>query len=259
MTQKNLFQSVKSFVNSKGSGNEFTTKEFHLAMSGIESLTRFKVSNNNPFYRSNQYRTYLKRVGFVSNIERGRWKVVSSVPDWFDSGTANFILGYLYKQTVYNGLTREQTKEKIRLHVSCIENNKTAPSIKQEVKSAPQPSGYCAADLARELVGDGDKENNLWFVTCGPFICVNSDGECDSELLEGFDPEKDTHTYGPFTSYENACKKYDSIDLDFREGIGQVFIEDRAYGQIKEKFLEKVVIVDYSYNEHDSSKYFYKK
>jgi len=115
-----------------------------------------------------------------------------------------------------------------------------------------------AKDLAREIVGDG-KSNNLWFVTSGPYMLERTDHyESDYVLLDGYS-ESDSECFGPFFSYEDACKKYDDIDLDPHSGVGQVFIEDRLIGTVKEKFLEKIITVDYSYNEHDDSGFYKRK
>jgi hypothetical protein len=113
--------------------------------------------------------------------------------------------------------------------------------------------------LAREMVGDGQIPN-LWFVTYGPYIAVH-DGDIsyDFELIEGYDENKDTYTYGPFASYKDALKHYDEIELSFDYGIGQAFIEDRECGTITEKWLHKRVRIDYVQDEYDNSKRFYEK
>ena len=115
-----------------------------------------------------------------------------------------------------------------------------------------------AKDLAREIVGDG-KLNNIWFVTSGAYMLERTD-HYDSEyvLLDGY-TDSDSECFGPFFSYEAACAKYDDIDLDPHSGIGQVFIEDRLIGIVKEKFVEKIIIVDYSFNEHDDSGFYKRK
>ena len=115
-----------------------------------------------------------------------------------------------------------------------------------------------AKDLAREIVGDG-KLNNIWFVTSGAYMLERTD-HYDSEyvLLDGY-TDSDSECFGPFFSYEAACAKYDDIDLDPHSGIGQVFIEDRLIGTVKEKFVEKIIIVDYSFNEHDDSGFYKRK
>jgi hypothetical protein len=115
MQTTNHFQSVKKFINARV-GSTFTTKEFHDAMLGIESNTRWKF-HNNKFYRSNTYRTYLKRLGYLKNPKRGEWQVVKSIPSWLNLGHVNFILftTYAYKSGLnivdsYWGVTRQQLR-----------------------------------------------------------------------------------------------------------------------------------------------------
>jgi hypothetical protein len=113
-------------------------------------------------------------------------------------------------------------------------------------------------DIAREIVGDG-KSNNVWFVTSGPYMLERADHyESDFVLMDGYN-ESDSECFGPYFSYEDACAKYDDIELDHYDGIGQVFIEDRLIGVVKEKFIEKTMVVDYSYNEHDDSGFYKRK
>jgi preprotein translocase subunit YajC len=480
MSNKNLFQAVKEFINSKEPGKTFTTKEFHDAMRGIESKTFWKAASKNEFYRSNVYRGYLRRLGFVEIFTRGTWRIIAPIPSWVDSGTANFVFDYMYnykagqKPTHYHDLTLQETKQKIADHIKKFEKTKQENSMKNtlhefkegdrvkilsnicgsvnkvgevgiitnvttrslkvfvpgngddsnwssptEIELTDEPlsntqiadhikkfektkqessmkyhefkvgdrvkilSNLCgsvnkvgevgiitevdgplskvfvqgngddinwssrteieltdeplsntqivettqkeyiyavvtnsgiyvfkaedeakklvrenaakhsklskiykvefggapfgfdlrdfqffggkeidmAKELARELVGDGRHGRvvkNLWFVTEGPYHMVNKDGDNDYELLDGYSDE-DTHTYGPFLSYEDACEKYDEIDLDACGGIGQVIIEDRECGQVKEKFLVKKIVIDYDYDENDDSRIFYGK
>lgn len=396
MSNKNLFQSVKEFINSKEPGKTFTTKEFHDAMRGIESKTFWKAASKNEFYRSNVYRGYLKRLGFVEMFIRGTWRIIAPIPSWVDSGTANFVLGYMntytfksgyQRPTHYHDLTLQETKQKIADHIKKFEKTKQENSMKyhefkvgnrvkilenlggsinkvgevgvitevakyslkvsvlgndddanwhgrHEVELTDEPLSNTqivettqkeyiyavvtnsvinvfkeedeakklvrenaakhgklskiykvefdgapfgfdlhdfqffggkeidmAKELARYLVGagrHGNIENNLWFVTEGPYHMVNKDGDSDYELLDGYSDE-DTRTYGPFLSYEDACEKYDELDLDAYSGIGQVCIEDRQCGQVKEKFLVKKIVIEYDYDENDDSRIFYKK
>lgn len=112
--------------------------------------------------------------------------------------------------------------------------------------------------LAREIIGDG-QEPNMFFVTSGPYYMeVDESGDGDYILLDGYS-HNDTDTK-VFDTLEEAEYYYDQVDLDIYEGIGQVMIEDRKTGVIKEKTLEKVVRVEYSFREHDDTKLFgYKK
>lgn len=116
-----------------------------------------------------------------------------------------------------------------------------------------------AKKLARELVGDG-QDPNMFFVTSGPYYYeVDEFGDIESSsLLDGYN-HNDTETK-VFDTLEEAEEYYDTVDLDVYEGIGQVMIEDRKTGVIKEKGLQKIVKIEYSFTESDDTKRFgYKK
>jgi hypothetical protein len=282
-TKPNLFQSVKSFINSKNVGDTFTTKEFHAAMNGIEQPTWWKKYNKQLFYRSNTYRTYLRHLGFVKNPERGLWKVICHIPAWLDSGHVNSALGYMYtagrdentisyshpqgswsiKHLDYKGMTRDEIVTKIREYVLLfgILNTPKVEATKVEEKDALAEyriaTAKLAKDLASEIIGDG-KSPNVWFVTQSPYYMKYKDGYGESFLLDGFDPAEYTEMFGPFFSYKAACDQYDEIELEAYDGVGTVTIEDRVIGVVKEKFLEERITVDYSYNEVDDSKFYNK-
>ena len=281
--KSNLFQSVKSFINSKNVGETFTTKEFHAAMNGIEQPTWWKKYNKQLFYRSNTYRTYLRHLGFVKNPERGLWKVICHIPAWLDSGHVNSALGYMYtagrdentisyshpqgswsiKHLDYKGMTRDEIVTKIREYVLLfgILNTPKVEATKVEEKDALAEyriaTAKLAKDLASEIIGDG-KSPNVWFVTQSPYYMKYKDGYGESFLLDGFDPAEYTEMFGPFFSYKAACDQYDEIELEAYDGVGTVTIEDRVIGVVKEKFLEERITVDYSYNEVDDSKFYNK-
>jgi hypothetical protein len=282
--KSNLFQSVKSFINSKNIGDTFTTKEFHAAMDGIEQPTWWKKYNKQLFYRSNTYRTYLRHLGFVQNPERGLWKVICHIPAWLDSGHVNSALGYMYtagrdentisyshpqgswsiKHLDYKGMTRDEIVTKIREYVLLfgILNTPKVEATKVEEKDAlaeyKNATAKLAKDLASEIIGDG-KSPNVWFVTQSPYYMKYKDGYGESFLLDGFDASEYSVMFGPFFSYKDACAKYDEIELEAYDGVGTVMIEDRKIGTVKEKFLEERITVDYSYNEIDDSKFYNNK
>ena len=281
--KSNLFQSVKSFINSKNLGDTFTTKEFHAAMDGIEQPTWWKKYNKQLFYRSNTYRTYLRHLGFVQNPERGLWKVICHIPAWLDSGHVNSALGYMYtagrdentisyshpqgswsiKHLDYKGMTRDEIVTKIREYVLLfgVLNTPKVEATKVEEKDAlaeyKNATAKLAKDLASEIIGDG-KSPNVWFVTQSPYYMKYKDGYGESFLLDGFDPADYSVMFGPFFSYKAACDQYDEIELEAYDGVGTVTIEDRVIGVVKEKFLEERITVDYSYNEVDDSKFYNK-
>ena len=283
-TKPNLFQSVKSFINSKNVGDTFTTKEFHAAMDGIEQLTWWKKYNKQLFYRSNTYRTYLRHLGFVKNPERGLWKVICHIPAWLDSGHVNSALGYMYtagrdentisyshpqgswsiKHLDYKGMTRDEIVTKIREYVLLFGflNTPKVEATKVEETDAlaeyKNATAKLAKDLASEIIGDG-KSPNVWFVTQSPYYMKYKDGYGESFLLDGFDASDYSVMFGPFFTYKDACAQYDEIELEAYDGVGTVTIEDRKIGTVKEKFLEERITVDYSYNEIDDSKFYNNK
>ena len=115
-------------------------------------------------------------------------------------------------------------------------------------------------EMARETVGDGGTPNK-WFVTYGPHVRVLNEDDSfvgDYELIEGYDENEDVFTYGPFDTYEEAVECYDEQELYPGIGIGQVMIEDRQCGVVREKWLTKRMVVEYEEEELDDSKLFYK-
>jgi len=283
----NLFQSVKSFINSKNVGDTFTTKEFHAAMEGIEQLTWWKKYSGGKHYRQDQYKGYLKRLGFLENTKRGMWRVLCHIPAWLDSGHVNSALGYMYTveritwtldmetkketntpnadwkiiYTPYKGMTKDEIVTKIENYVLEFGIVKTVEAPKVEVDHLAEyktTTAKLAKDLASEIIGDG-KSPNVWFVTQSPYFMKYKDGYGESFLLDGFDASEYSVMFGPFFSYKDACAQYDEIELEAYDGVGTVTIEDRVIGVVKEKFLEERITVDYSYNEIDESKFYNNK
>lgn len=270
-SKPNLFQSVKSFVNSKKVGDTFTTKEFHAAMEGIEFITGWKKWSAGKTYRQDQYKGYLRRLGFLQNTKRGEWRVLCNIPAWLDSGHVNSALGYMYsgesvdgkwqiKYTPYKDMTKEEIVAKINdyiYHNGITTVLEEAPKVEVDrLKEYEDKQKQLILDLARDIVGDGKSPNVLFVTTSAQFLRCK-DGECEYFTLDGFTSE-DRETYGPFYSYVDACNKYDELELDPYEGIGSVVIEDRKIGTVKEKFLEERITVDFTYGEHDDSKFLYK-
>lgn len=271
-SKPNLFQSVKSFINSKKVGETFTTKEFHAAMEGLEFITGWKKWSAGKTYRQDQYKGYLRRLGFLQNTKRGEWKVLCHIPAWLDSGHVNSALGYMYSGESVDGkwqikyiLYKDMTKEEIVAKINdCIYHNgivKMVEAPKVEVDHLAEyktATTKLAKDLAMNIIGDG-KSPNVWFVTQSPYFMKYKDGYGESFLLDGFDASEYSVMFGPFFSYKDACAQYDEIDLEPYDGVGTVTIEDRKIGVVKEKFLEERITVDYAYNEVDDSKFYNNK
>jgi hypothetical protein len=106
MKEKNLFKAIKTFINNTPVGETFTTKQLIAEVGENETLTWWKDVNSNPFYRTHTYKAYLRRAGFLSNIKYGVWKVEKHIPESYNLGTIEFLIGY--KGKTYNGMTREE-------------------------------------------------------------------------------------------------------------------------------------------------------
>jgi hypothetical protein len=113
MKKKNLFQAVKTFINDTPKGETFTTKELIASVGNQEEPSSWKKWNNNPYYRTHTYKSYLKRTGFLSNPKYGVWEVKNHIPDFVNLGTIEFLIGYKNYRNKYNGLTEQQIKNSI--------------------------------------------------------------------------------------------------------------------------------------------------
>ena len=95
-SEVSLFSRVVAYLNSKweSGDTEFTTKDYINKVGSYEASTWWKSRNNNRYYRTYTYRTYLKRLGYLQNKSRGKWKVIHKIPEYVNSGFVNFVLGY---------------------------------------------------------------------------------------------------------------------------------------------------------------------
>ena len=108
--KKNLFQAVKTYINDVEVGETFTTKHLINMVGNHEVSTWWKSVNNNPYYRTHTYKSYLRKTGFLSNPKRGVWKVEKHIPEFVTLGTIEFLIGY---KKIYNGLTKLEIEDKI--------------------------------------------------------------------------------------------------------------------------------------------------
>jgi len=120
----------------------------------------------------------------------------------------------------------------------------------QVVAKCTTPDGQMSAKKkARTMVGDG-KSPNKFFVTMGPYVGVEApDGYgIEPKLIDGF-TDDGVETFGPFSNYDDALEFYNGVELDVDFGVGQVFIEDRKVGTIREKFLKEKIAITYVEDE----------
>lgn len=89
-----LFNHSCMFINTIPVGKTFTSAEYISAIGHKENVTSWKRRSNNRHYNCHQYKGYLKKAGFISNVKRGTWKVDRHIPEWFDHGHLSILLGY---------------------------------------------------------------------------------------------------------------------------------------------------------------------
>ena len=145
--------------------------------------------------------------------------------------------------------------EEIEWHIGGRSFVITDEAANQIQKALSQLKDDSPENLAVEMVGDG-KDPNKFFVTVSPCFMVESDevGEVYPEYLDGYS-EKDKQTF-MFDTFEEANECYNLQDLNHYEGVCSVTMEDRKTGTIKDKYLLKVISIDYSEVEQDDSKTF---
>lgn len=91
---KSLFNKACQFINSVPVGSSFTSKEYIAAIGKYENVTRWKNVSGNKHYNCHQYKGYLRRAGFISQVSHGVWMVERHIPEWFDHGHLSIVLSY---------------------------------------------------------------------------------------------------------------------------------------------------------------------
>jgi hypothetical protein len=231
---KNLFQAVKTYINGVEVGETFTTKHL-IDMVGDHEVSSFwKQSNQNPYYRTHTYKSYLRRTGFISNPKRGEWKVERHIPDFVNLGTIEFLIGFKYK-SIYNGMTRSATIEKI--------NNLQYKSPLLE--DFPTKPGFVEKRLS--LQEEHEKQMNEIFdgETTQQFLAeIGMEGQMLSQLIMTQPIEEIRYLV---EERENLDKirilseikedKIMKVEFDFVEGIGRIkkYLENSL--QQEEEFL----------------------
>lgn len=95
-TTISLFERFKQFINSLPVGSTYTTDQLYNAVGQYESTSRWKQWNRQRMYRTSTYQTYLRRLGALQNVKRAEWRILSHVPEWFNTKHMNIHLGYTY-------------------------------------------------------------------------------------------------------------------------------------------------------------------
>jgi len=112
MKEQTLFSHLKEYINDNwnwGSTGIFTTKHMRERIGKYENLTWFKKSNKNPNYTLHLYLGQLRQLGCITRVERGRYKINASIPEWFGSYHFDGLKGRLNAPSnfYWNGLPTE--------------------------------------------------------------------------------------------------------------------------------------------------------
>ena len=104
--QGTLYAAVINFINSHNIGDVYTSVEFKAALEDITRRHRQHLKHNGQWYRCRTYQTYLRGLGFITNVRRGVWRINYHVPDWMSLYALETLRGY--KDGYWNG--REYVK-----------------------------------------------------------------------------------------------------------------------------------------------------
>lgn len=74
-----LFQYFKGYLQDQVLNEQFLVKDLIQAVGEHEYTTHWKARND-PYYRTRQYLSYMRRCGYVENVKYGIWKVVQPIP-----------------------------------------------------------------------------------------------------------------------------------------------------------------------------------
>ena len=87
MEKKTLFSHYKRMINTMWDEGfrKYTANELNTFVGRHENITRWKRSNNNPYYSTRCYQTQLKHLGCITPIKRGLWQINGPIPEWFGS------------------------------------------------------------------------------------------------------------------------------------------------------------------------------
>jgi hypothetical protein len=229
MNSITLFQRFKNFVNSKPIGTVYTTDELYRTVGQWESSTWWKRFNKQRMYRTSTYQTYLKRLGALEHVKRGKWKVIAHIPDWFYSKHMNYLLGY--NQHTYSADWRlDQGCPKDLVNAICVPVHERHNPFKQQ----NQDSISTQFDLELELVKLYDR----------------CDESSKQELLEKFPNLADASKYAKEDIYEFGS----SYTVTKDKFCGPLLINDSIFPALSKKALivscayEPVIVKERGYN-----------
>jgi hypothetical protein len=131
--QSSLFNEVVTFINGLEVGDTYYVKDLIFFAGPKENVTRWKLFNKNPNYRIRSYQSMMRGL-FVEKVKYGEWRVISKVPDWFDSGHLNIARNYKDSK---DGMNRNLILEKLGKPVYKKEPITVDDNSKEDSKDEP--------------------------------------------------------------------------------------------------------------------------
>lgn len=219
-TNTTLFARYKSMINIMWEVGRlgYTANELNTIVGQYEKPTRWKRSNNNPYYSTRTYQTMLKQLGCITPVKRGVWQINGPIPEWFGSFhigalTSDHTRKELEKSSFYwqslpakhkvnpwiSGVDAEEeeaitTTNNITSNtMATTEKAKTTVTIVGEQQKTAQPKRIefkkCLAAGSPELVDSSADPSNYKHIE---LICRNysGEGEGDDIMFAYDDPNR---------------------------------------------------------------------
>jgi len=249
MKKKNLFQAVKTFINDTPKGETFTTKELIASVGNQEEPSSWKKWNNNPYYRTHTYKSYLKRTGFLSNPKYGVWEVKNHIPDFVNLGTIEYLIGYKNWKIKLNGLTKQQIKDKIvefnkLFRCTCSEGNRCIVCFIPDGETTQQFLGSIGMEdqMLRQLIMSQPIDEIKYLIEEREDLeKVRILDEIKKEKVMKFDLEKGKQ--GLVKYFEREFERFEMYSLETIkecDDMDEVASEVRAFNAFKEVQLKLI-------------------
>ena len=93
--KKSLFNRTVKFINKIPLTGTYTSEQIYEDVIGVEPMKWWKEWTRNERHRVRVYQTYLKRTGYLEQVEKNIWKVIKQIPDSVTLHDINIALGYV--------------------------------------------------------------------------------------------------------------------------------------------------------------------
>jgi hypothetical protein len=191
----------------------------------------------------------LKRTGFLSNPKYGVWEVKNHIPDFINLGTIEFLVGYKTYSNKYNGLTKQQIKDKIvgfnaLFRCVCEEGNRCIVCFIPDGETTQQFLGSIGMEeqMLRQLIMSQPIDEIKYLIEEREDLeKVRILDEIKKEKVMKFDLEKGKQ--GLVKYFEREFERFEMYSLEYIKGcddMDEVASEVRAFNAFKEVQLKLI-------------------